>query len=462
MPSSPAPHPSAPHPSANRILGGAALVLAAATLLMLAEIEPVSTWYYSLAWYATIAIVDAWGHRRDPSVPMLVTRPRVFASLVFWSAVFWLFFELWNLRLRNWYYVAVPAEWWARRIGVFVAFGTVLPGIFAFDKWLAAHRFGEGRRTRGWQLPAWLPAALVAVGCSWAIMVAGWPRLFYPLVWGITVLVLAPWNRAMSGAGLLVDLERGDWRHVLRLLVAGMLCGLVWELANVQAGSKWIYTVPGFEELKLFEMPVLGFLGFPPFALECYVMYRSVVLLGVARDWEPAGARGREVPPVVGASCKWLRVAQGAVALGAGIILLVAPPLMDRYTVDSYRSDFASLPAVSTELAQALQADGVRGWGGLYRHVRRQPQVHQSLQPDQAKRVVAQVEMARLKTLGAQNVARLVSLGVEDLASLAAADAGDVYAALRQRFPDHRTTPARVRLWVRAARRALAGGRIAR
>jgi hypothetical protein len=35
--------------------------------------------------------------------------------------------------------------------------------------------------------------------------------------------------------------------------------------------------------VKLFEMPVLGFLGFPPFALECFLMYRFVRFLTPVR-----------------------------------------------------------------------------------------------------------------------------------------------------------------------------------
>jgi hypothetical protein len=38
--------------------------------------------------------------------------------------------------------------------------------------------------------------------------------------------------------------------------------------------------VPYFGNVKIFEMPVLGFLGFPPFAIECWAIYifvRSLV-----------------------------------------------------------------------------------------------------------------------------------------------------------------------------------------
>jgi len=47
----------------------------------------------------------------------------------------------------------------------------------------------------------------------------------------------------------------------------------LWEFWNYWALTKWTYTVPFFGNVKIFEMPVLGFLGFPPFAVECWVMY---------------------------------------------------------------------------------------------------------------------------------------------------------------------------------------------
>ena len=54
---------------------------------------------------------------------------------------------------------------------------------------------------------------------------------------------------------------------------AGGACGLLWEFWNYWAATKWTYTVPYLGGVKLFEMPVLGFLGFPPFAVECWAMY---------------------------------------------------------------------------------------------------------------------------------------------------------------------------------------------
>ena len=59
----------------------------------------------------------------------------------------------------------------------------------------------------------------------------------------------------------------------MNLALSGLLCGVLWEFWNYWARAKWHYTVPIMENLKLFEMPVPGYLGFPAFAIECFTMY---------------------------------------------------------------------------------------------------------------------------------------------------------------------------------------------
>jgi hypothetical protein len=71
----------------------------------------------------------------------------------------------------------------------------------------------------------------------------------------------------------------GDWSEVFGWLYAGALCGVLWETWNYWAGSKWYYTIPFVGYFKIFEMPILGFLGFPPFALQCLVMARMFIFL---------------------------------------------------------------------------------------------------------------------------------------------------------------------------------------
>ena len=59
----------------------------------------------------------------------------------------------------------------------------------------------------------------------------------------------------------------------LSLLLAGIILGFLWEFWNYWAVIKWKYDIPFVGFFKIFEMPVLGYLGYFPFALELYAMY---------------------------------------------------------------------------------------------------------------------------------------------------------------------------------------------
>ena len=64
-----------------------------------------------------------------------------------------------------------------------------------------------------------------------------------------------------------------SYQRLIRLMLAGLSCGVLWEFWNYGSGAKWIYNIPFFNQWKVFEMPLPGFLGFMPFALECYLFW---------------------------------------------------------------------------------------------------------------------------------------------------------------------------------------------
>jgi hypothetical protein len=59
---------------------------------------------------------------------------------------------------------------------------------------------------------------------------------------------------------------------VAALALGALVCGFFWELWNFYSYPKWTYHTPGVEFLHVFEMPLLGFLGYPPFGLELYAL----------------------------------------------------------------------------------------------------------------------------------------------------------------------------------------------
>jgi hypothetical protein len=79
-----------------------------------------------------------------------------------------------------------------------------------------------------------------------------------PLIWGVTALLLAPINYRHGIDGWLSQWQRDVLGPTLRMLLAGGIAGGFWEFFNFWARGKWTYTVPVFDEIKRFEMPLLG------------------------------------------------------------------------------------------------------------------------------------------------------------------------------------------------------------
>ena len=235
------------------------------------QIEPIVTYFYSFIWWAYVVTVDGLIYRIQGH-SLIINRTRQFFQLLPWSVFIWLIFEGFNLILKNWYYIGVPKSIFLRWPGYFVAYGTVLPALFETKELLAALGLFKKNRLRPVQIrPGWF-RPLIVIGALCLILPLMVPPFFFPLVWLGFIFLLEPFNYQTHRPSLLKDLEQGKLENLLQLPLAGMICGLLWEFWNYWASAKWVYTVPWVGELKLFEMPILGFFGFPPFALECFVI----------------------------------------------------------------------------------------------------------------------------------------------------------------------------------------------
>jgi hypothetical protein len=261
--------------------------LAAFQVALIYRVEPVTTYFYSFIWWSYILTIDGLvfsirGHS------LLINHTRRFFLLIPWSTAIWLVFEGFNLVLKNWYYIGVPRETMIRWPGYFLAFGTVLPAILETKDLLSALGIFEKSLLKGMAVKkTWYRPMIIAgtLGLLLSLLV---PVIFFPLVWLGFIFLLEPFNYQTGRASLLRDLEHGKPGIIYQLLAAGMICGLLWEFWNFWATAKWVYTVPWVGDLKLFEMPVLGFFGFPPFALECYVLVHFLRLmeeLPKKKDW---------------------------------------------------------------------------------------------------------------------------------------------------------------------------------
>ncbi len=232
---------------------------------------------YFFAWYPYITFLDGLLFRlRGQS--WLLTQPRKFLQIFFWSVTVWLIFEALNLALKNWGYVAVTPIGWVRWGGYAAAFATVLPGLLLTAQVIDALGAWKGRKARPFNPGAWQPVSLM-VGAAFLILPLVFPRYAFPLVWGAFFFLLDPFCDLWGAPSLIARFAAGERREHLCLLAAGLVCGLWWEAWNYFAITKWVYIFPVLNFAKVFEMPVLGFLGFPPLALEAAVMVNFLTAL---------------------------------------------------------------------------------------------------------------------------------------------------------------------------------------
>jgi len=274
-------------------------LVALAQAALLADWETLTVWATPLAWWGTILALDGLLAARTGRSPLL-GRPGRLAAWTAASLAFWLVFEAYNLHLANWHYLGMPDSPPVRLLGYLVSFSTIIPGVFliaqVLTEWRAFTRSDAvGRR---WRLPSprWLPFVLAAAGALCLVVPILVPsalaRYGFGLVWLGFFLFLDPLNAVAGRPSLLEDWGRGLWGRTLRLLAAGFLAGLLWELWNWGAATKWVYTVPILPSHTLFEMPVAGFLGFGPFALELFVMWHAAAGFWDAVTGRPPRRRG--------------------------------------------------------------------------------------------------------------------------------------------------------------------------
>ena len=248
---------------------------------VLATVQPFYSWHTPIAWTGYILFVDGlvWKRRGNS---WLANARAEFAFMAIMSVPLWVVFEMYNkYSIQNWYYLGLPEFLPLRYVGYVWSFATITPAIFETGDLVSSLRDRRAPERRADELVRQPLGPL-----AWASVVAGAVMLIVPIVypspylaapiWLGFIFLLDPLNARAGSEAILTDLRDGDAGRLVNLLLAGLICGIVWEFWNYWAGTKWIYAVPILPEWRIFEMPVLGYGGFPPFAVECFTMYVAV------------------------------------------------------------------------------------------------------------------------------------------------------------------------------------------
>ena len=427
------------------------ILLVLSEFLHLRKIDPFYSWFYSFAWWSYILTIDAIIYRLKGN-SLIVNRTKEFFLMIPWSVSIWLVFEAANLSLQNWYYINLPNSIVERWLGYAIAYATVLPGIFETTEILETLAVFKKTRIRKIVLSEKGHYILIFLGVVCLVSSVGIPKFFFPLIWVGFIFLLEPFNYRYGGRSLLKDLEDGNPRRIYLLLIAGLICGLLWEFWNFWSNSKWIYTVPFFENIKGFEMPVLGFLGFPPFAIQVYVIYNFISLFRSKRSWEESTYRlhlDRKTRP--------LTILLTGILIASFYILIFKT--IDLRTVDSFKVRLQDAYWIDPQYLKELPRVGIASLGDLISKTRdkneREELALRLLIPKETLiHWIEQAQLVRLKGLGIENLHRLEKVGVYSVSRLASEDPEKLYEKMKQSI-EGRPVPrkAKIRIWVNEARK---------
>ncbi len=238
---------------------------------------PRTNWGFFPLWLGYCLIIDGLVFWRT-GTSLLKRSSRKYMGLFLVSAPAWWIFELLNIRTQNWVYLGVELfthfefAFWTT-----LSFTTVLPAVFGAAELFASFdfvkrlkpgpRIGTDKRTTPiFFVVGWIMLALILI----------WPKIFFGFIWISLYFILEPIN-IWSGNRSLADwTQKGDWRPVISLWLGVLLTAFFWEMWNYFSYPKWVYNVSWGNWLHIFEMPLLGYGGYLPFALELYALYHLI------------------------------------------------------------------------------------------------------------------------------------------------------------------------------------------
>jgi len=270
---------------------GALLILLAQTSVALnsltdLRLSSVTIWTTPLCWWGYILLIDSVIFRLRGN-SLIRSRTKDFLLQLPVSVVLWLIFEAYNLHLRNWRYVGPPMNLAVACLGTLLSFATILPALLETAELLQTLGIFSRMKVPAVRIPPWMIYLSILIGlalCIVPLLVEQAKAVYlFAFVWMGFVFLVDPVVYSSGGQSLLRDLEKGTLTRILSLAAAGYACGVLWEFWNYWAAAKWVYTLPFTPGVRIFEMPMAGFLGFGPFAWEFFCMYQFVRLLGKAK-----------------------------------------------------------------------------------------------------------------------------------------------------------------------------------
>ncbi len=234
-------------------------------------------WAFFPLWLGFILLVDALVYSAKGSSILSRNRNKFIELFIISIPVWWLF-EALNYFTQNWYYEG--RQYFSDFQFVLLAslcFSTVMPAVFESAELVATFDWlNKIKISKQIKLNKKYSYLLLILGLVMLFLIILLPHYFYFLIWVSLYLIIEPVNLLLGNKNLFNYLSAGNWKPLLSLIIGVLICAFFWEMWNYFSYPKWIYFLPGVNIIHIFEMPILGYLGYFPFSLELFAIYNLI------------------------------------------------------------------------------------------------------------------------------------------------------------------------------------------
>ncbi len=272
----------------------AGLVLWGVPIILLFTKSPEPWWllYYSdlpLFWGFTL-LLDGIVYKRTGGKSIIGEHPIEMIGIGSASVSGWMIFEFLNFYVdTNWYYRfgdLIPRSYFL--LYALVGSSGLLPMAFEWYDLLLTFKGFRSRFSKGWRLtfPGWLKMLLIAVSFAGMFCIGLFPQYLYSTLWLWPVIIFSVLLSFMKIWTPFTPVKDGNWNPLLIFALAYLCQGIVMEGWNYFSGihedgevvltyspAYWSYNIPYVDRYCIFEMPLLGYLGYLPFSVYCWIWW---------------------------------------------------------------------------------------------------------------------------------------------------------------------------------------------
>jgi len=240
-------------------------------------IMPVYKFLFFFLWLGYIIFINAITFKRN-NYCLITNNPLLFILLFIFSAIFWWIFEYLNRFVQNWHYIGI--ESFSKTTYILtssLSFSTVLPAVISTFKLLESFPIFNKLFTDVYSVNIkyryTLSVILLIFSCIILFFLYPLSNYLFPFLWIIPITIVCSLQILFNERTIFYEIKFGNWYIIILLALGALICGFLWELWNYYSILKWEYTIPFLNKYKIFEMPLLGYLGYLPFGIECGIAW---------------------------------------------------------------------------------------------------------------------------------------------------------------------------------------------